>query len=184
MRGSAGRGQPKKPAIRDRYGQQVDLSQAPGLLRDDPGYWAIFAYHRGTPYARRPPGGKPAELRITSVFSCVACRFIPDPSFMFASCCWCRLLAVDGASGTPRGHVRSAESVTPMTACTVQGMARGRRAGQARRQPRRRHQDRPGHEDPRPPDLHRQAGEEAPQLPRPGHGIGHLRRRGRLPQLR
>src|SRR5271165_4441673 len=36
---------------------------------------------------------------------------------------------------------------------------------------------------PRPPDLHRQAGQEAPQLPRPGDGLGRPRRRGRLPQL-
>ena len=26
------------------------------------------------------------------------------PSFMFAACCWCRLLAVDGCPGAPRGH--------------------------------------------------------------------------------
>ena len=41
----------------------------------------------------------------------------------------------------------------------------------------------PRHQRPRAPDLHRQAGQEAPQLPRPGHGLGDPRRRGRLPQL-
>jgi hypothetical protein len=54
---------------------------------------------------------------------------------------------------------------------------------QARRKPRRRHDDPAGHQRPRAPDLHRQASEEAPQLPRPCHGLSHPRRRGRLPQL-
>ena len=44
------------------------------------------------------------ELRITRVFSCVARGFKARPSFMFAGCCWWRSLAIDGSSGTSRGH--------------------------------------------------------------------------------
>jgi hypothetical protein len=44
------------------------------------------------------------DLRITSVFSCVARRFRARPSFMFAGC-WSReSLVIDGGSGTSRGH--------------------------------------------------------------------------------
>jgi hypothetical protein len=45
-----------------------------------------------------------SELRITRVFSCVARRPIALASFMSAGCCWCRVLAVEGSSGTSRGH--------------------------------------------------------------------------------
>jgi hypothetical protein len=44
------------------------------------------------------------DLRITRVFSCVACRFGARPSFMFAGCCWRQSLVIDGGSGTSRGH--------------------------------------------------------------------------------
>ena len=50
--------------------------------------------------SRNPTG----ELRITRVFSCVARGFKARPSFMFAGCCWPRSLAIDGSSGTSRGH--------------------------------------------------------------------------------
>ena len=57
---------------------------------------------------RRPPGPRAgsgaAELRITRVFPCVAHGFKACPSFMFAGCCWRRPLAIDGGSGTSRGH--------------------------------------------------------------------------------
>ena len=43
---------------------------------------------------------------------------------------------------------------------------------------RGRPEDPGGQQGPRPPDVHRQAGQEAPELPRPGHGLGHPRRRG------
>jgi len=46
----------------------------------------------------------PGELRITRVFSCVAHGFKARASFMFAGCCWWRSLAIDGCSGTSRGH--------------------------------------------------------------------------------
>jgi hypothetical protein len=44
------------------------------------------------------------DLRITRVFSCVARGFKARPSFMFAACCWRQSLAIDGGSGTSRGH--------------------------------------------------------------------------------
>src|SRR5436305_3919558 len=47
------------------------------------------------------------ELRITSVFSCVARGFKPRASFRFTGYCWWRLLAVDGGSGTSGGHAWS-----------------------------------------------------------------------------
>ena len=50
------------------------------------------------------PWPRLAELRITRVFLCVARRFKACASFMFAGCCWWRSLAVDGGSGTSRGH--------------------------------------------------------------------------------
>ncbi len=54
----------------------------------------------------RPSAGSSgaAELRITRVFSCVARGFEARPSFMLAVCCWWRSLAIDGSSGTSRGH--------------------------------------------------------------------------------
>jgi hypothetical protein len=67
----------------------------------------------GTQRARRPlrPGlaapwssSPPSELRITRVSPCVARGFESRASFMFAGCCWCRSLAVDGCSGASRGH--------------------------------------------------------------------------------
>lgn len=45
------------------------------------------------------------ELRITSVFLCVARGFKPRASFRFTGCCWWRPLAGDGSSGTCQGHV-------------------------------------------------------------------------------
>ena len=44
------------------------------------------------------------DLRITRVFSCVARGRKARVSFMFTGCCWWRSLAVDGSSGTSRGH--------------------------------------------------------------------------------
>ena len=43
---------------------------------------------------------KSPDLRITSVFWCVARGFKRRASFSFAGCCWWRPLAVDGGSGT------------------------------------------------------------------------------------
>src|SRR5262249_1108868 len=48
------------------------------------------------------------DLRITSVFPCVARGFKACASFMFAGCCWWRSLVVDGCSGASRGHARNA----------------------------------------------------------------------------
>jgi hypothetical protein len=42
------------------------------------------------------------------VFFCVARRFIARASFMFAGCCCCRSLVIDGSSGASRGHVPAA----------------------------------------------------------------------------
>lgn len=50
------------------------------------------------------PDQRPEALRITRVFSCVACGFKVHPSFMFAGCSWRRLLAIDCDSGASRGH--------------------------------------------------------------------------------
>jgi hypothetical protein len=38
------------------------------------------------------------------VFLCVARGFKACPSFMFVGCCWWRSSAIDGGSGTSRGH--------------------------------------------------------------------------------
>ena len=81
----------------------------------------------------RPVG---RELRITSVFSCVARGFKPRASFRFTGCCWWRPLTVDGGSGTSGGHAWSAPEMRGpgadfrVTARTMQGMARVR-SGQA-----------------------------------------------------
>jgi hypothetical protein len=70
----------------------------------------------GTQRARRPgsrttagisapwSSSSSSELRITSVFPCVARGFKAYASFKFTDCCWWRSLAVDGGSGTSRGH--------------------------------------------------------------------------------
>ncbi len=44
------------------------------------------------------------DLRITSVFSCVARGSKPCASFRSTGCCWWRSLAVDDGPGTSRGH--------------------------------------------------------------------------------
>ena len=49
-------------------------------------------------------GSNPDDLRITRVFPCAARRFKARASFMFTGGCWWRSLAVDGSSGTSRGH--------------------------------------------------------------------------------
>jgi hypothetical protein len=53
------------------------------------------------------------DLRITSVFSCVARRFKSRATFRFAGCYWWRTLAVDGGPGASRGHVQSMECDRP-----------------------------------------------------------------------
>ena len=58
----------------------------------------------GTLMARRAVARITGDLHITRVFSRVARRFKACPGFMFAGCCWWRSLAVDGSSGTSRGH--------------------------------------------------------------------------------
>jgi hypothetical protein len=54
---------------------------------------------RGAAYRNRTD-----DLRITRVSRCVARGFRARASFMFAGCCWLRVLAVDGSSGASRGH--------------------------------------------------------------------------------
>ena len=61
------------------------------------------------------------DLRITSVFSCVARGLKPRASFMFAGCRWWRSLAIDGGSGASRGRASPAAASFRMTACTLQG---------------------------------------------------------------
>jgi hypothetical protein len=92
------------------------VSQGIGLSRSDREFPALTG-RSGTQRARRPGAHTTAgisaswssspssELRITSVFSRVARRFEPRAIFAFTS--WRRrwLLAVDGGSGTSRGHV-------------------------------------------------------------------------------
>ena len=55
-------------------------------------------------------GNRTPDLRITRVFSSVARGFKARAGFMFAGCCWRRSLAVDGSSGTSRGHASAAQS--------------------------------------------------------------------------
>jgi hypothetical protein len=62
------------------------------------------------------------ELRITSVFPCVAPEFNARVSFRFSACGWRRSLAVDGSSETSRGHAsatrhaRSSRGAAPCSA--------------------------------------------------------------------
>jgi hypothetical protein len=60
---------------------------------------ASWTFSSGAAYRNRPD-----DLRITSVFPCVARRGKARASFMFIRCCWCRSRVVDGSSGTSRGH--------------------------------------------------------------------------------
>src|SRR6266568_3435560 len=71
--------------------------------------WYYSALFRSVPHraggASAPRSSSlTSDLRITRVFPCVARGFKPRPSFMFAGCCWWRSLAIDGCSGTSRGH--------------------------------------------------------------------------------
>jgi hypothetical protein len=58
------------------------------------------AVDTSAPWSSSPP----SDLRITRVSPCVAHGFESRASFIFAGCCWCRSLAVDGCSGASRGH--------------------------------------------------------------------------------
>ena len=51
------------------------------------------------------------ELCITRAFPCVARGFKARGSFRFKGCCWRRSLAIDGYSGTSRGHDSAARSI-------------------------------------------------------------------------
>ena len=55
-------------------------------------------------------GSGAAELRITSVSRALLAEFKARASFTFTGCCLWRSLAVDGGSGTSRGHVRNAQA--------------------------------------------------------------------------
>ena len=57
------------------------------------------------------------ELRITSVFSCVARGFKARASFRFTGCCWWRLLIVDGGSGTSGGHAWGTPEAHVVSGC-------------------------------------------------------------------
>jgi hypothetical protein len=52
----------------------------------------------------------PSDLRTTSVSHALLAEFNARASFRFAGCCLWRSLAVDGGSGTSRGHVRNART--------------------------------------------------------------------------
>ena len=68
-----------------------------------------------------PPGPRTgsgaAELRIRSVFSCVAREVRGRPTFMFAGCCRRRPLVVDGRPGASRGDASTSLAflITPFT---------------------------------------------------------------------
>src|SRR6266487_4841470 len=66
-----------------------------GVVRAFPGLDSLGASYRI----------RTGDLRITSVFWCVARGFKPRASFRFTGCCWWRPLAVDGGSGASRGHL-------------------------------------------------------------------------------
>ena len=58
------------------------------------------------PWSSSPP----SDPRITSVSCALLAGFKVRASFMSAGCCWRRSLAVDGGSGTSRGHAREVRS--------------------------------------------------------------------------
>ena len=93
----------------------TQLSLCIGLSGSDRKYPALTG-RSGTQRARRlrsrtavgapasGPSSPPSELHITRVFSFAARGFKARRSFMFAGCFRWRSLAVDGSSGTSRGH--------------------------------------------------------------------------------
>ena len=106
---------------RDRHAAQqtpsTTANHAPRATCPDPADTiAELLHHATSEYLRRrgmamTVGGlaawsssPPSELRITSVFSCVARRLDARANFMFAGGRWWRSLAIDGSSGTSRGH--------------------------------------------------------------------------------
>src|SRR6516225_1066462 len=62
------------------------------------------------------------DLRITSVFPCVARGFKACASFKFTDCCWWRSLAVDGGSGTSRGHASGRPCLPPVPHASLVGV--------------------------------------------------------------
>jgi hypothetical protein len=91
------------------------VSRCIGLSGSDREF-PVLAGRAGTQRARRLPlrmtagtsapwsSSPPSELHITRVSPCVARRLKASPSFMFVGGCRWPSLAVDGSSGTPRGH--------------------------------------------------------------------------------
>ncbi len=71
------------------------------------------------------------ELRITSVFPCVAGEFKARVPLRFIACGWRWPLAVDGGSGTPRGH-----GVMPVVAWLPRFQPSPPRSRGTRRRPR------------------------------------------------
>ena len=72
------------------------------------------------------------DLRITRVFSCAARAFKARPSFMFASCCWWRSLAIDGYSGHLGGmHPPPLQASSCLIPAPCRGWPASGRAGSA-----------------------------------------------------
>jgi len=81
------------------------LRRAPPLSRQD-ARATITAAGLIPRISRAARGGQlVSDLRITSLFPCVARRFDDRYNLTFAGRCWRRSPAAEGSSGAPRGHV-------------------------------------------------------------------------------
>ncbi len=76
------------------------LGRPPYRARGGHAAWVATTVGTSAPWSSPLSG----DIRITRVLSCIARAFKARPSFMFAGCCWWRSLAIDGRSGTSRGH--------------------------------------------------------------------------------
>ena len=85
------------------------------------------------PWSSSPP----SDLRITRVSRCVARGHKARASFMSAGYCWWRSLAVDGCSGTSRGHAPELRSSheRPQRCCAAWRVAPSRAAISAHEYP-------------------------------------------------
>jgi len=93
-------GQPASSLVRRRIGLSASDRKFPPLTARSGTPMRPYTTVGSEPWSSSPAG----ELRITRVFPCVARGLKARASFMLAGCCWWRSLAIDGGSGTSRGH--------------------------------------------------------------------------------
>ena len=85
--------------------QAIALLDAHALARNASVETAAPRHHRFDLWRADQTGNSPDAPHVPSVASCVGRRFRARAGLTFMSCYWWLLLAIDGGSGTSRGHI-------------------------------------------------------------------------------